>query len=159
MNLSSQSRDLDVLKSGVTSVIEAFTSSQAAVEAEPGSSGHAPHAVPQPPKLYETSEDMQRLKDWAVSVAQQGVTSRDAMIEVCAVTLPQMNNYLFVCLFVVCLSVCLSVCLFVCLFLFRACSLSWLQCEGSSLGCRSVSVRWARKPRLIQPLTGCSRTN
>lgn len=75
MNLSQLNKDMELLKSGVDAIIEVFSPSP------PLDPSHQ-QTLPLPPKLYETSEDIQRLKDWAVSVVKFGVKSRDGAIKV-----------------------------------------------------------------------------
>ena len=75
MNLSQLNKDMEVLKSGIDAIIEVFSPSP------PVDSAHQ-QTLPLPPKLYETSEDVQRLRDWAVSVVKFGVKSRDGAIKV-----------------------------------------------------------------------------
>ena len=75
LNLSQLNKDMELLKSGIDTIIEVFSPSP------PLDPSH--HLMlPLPPKLYETSEDIQRLKDWAVSVVKFGVKSRDGAIKV-----------------------------------------------------------------------------
>jgi hypothetical protein len=76
MNLSQLNKDMKVFKSGIDDIIEVFSPS-------PQVDSSQQQVLPLPPKLYETSEDVQRLKDWAVSVVKFGVKSRDGTIKVC----------------------------------------------------------------------------
>lgn len=79
MNLSQLKKDVELLKSGIEDIVEVFSPS-AAHNQSPDSSHQ--QILPLPPKLYETSEDIQRLKDWAVSVVKFGIKNRDGAIKV-----------------------------------------------------------------------------
>lgn len=75
MNLSQLNKDMELLQSGIDAIIEVFSPSP------PLDPSHQ-QTLLLPPKLYETSEDFQRLKDWAVSVVKFGVKTRDTAIKV-----------------------------------------------------------------------------
>ncbi len=75
MNFSALTKDMELLKSGIDAIVEVFS--------PPPHSPDSAHqrASPLPPKLYETSEDVQRLRDWAVSVVKFGVKTREETIK------------------------------------------------------------------------------
>lgn len=80
MNLSQLKKDMELLQSGIDTIVEVF--SPPATHNQPPDPSHQ-QVLPLPPKLYETSEDVQRLRDWAVSVVKFGVKNRDGAIKVC----------------------------------------------------------------------------
>lgn len=81
MNFSQLNKDMELLKSGIDAIVEVFSPAPSDSQSPPPDPSHQ-QVLPLPPKLYETSEDIQRLKDWAVSVVKFGVKTRNGAIKV-----------------------------------------------------------------------------
>lgn len=79
MNLSQLRKDTDILKTCVGTIVEVF--SLPAIQLPDPTHQHQ-QTVPLQPKLYETSQDVKRISDWAVSTVKCGIKTRDESIKV-----------------------------------------------------------------------------
>lgn len=79
MNLTQSQEDVKVLKSCIETVVEAFLPPTTQL---PDPTHQHQQPLPLQPKLYDTAEDVKRVRDWAVSVVKCGLSTKDASIEV-----------------------------------------------------------------------------
>lgn len=68
-----------MLKSCIDTIVEVFLPPASQL---PDPSHQHQQALPLQPKLYDTPEDVQRVRDWAISVVQCGVSTTDKTIQV-----------------------------------------------------------------------------
>lgn len=79
MNLSQVKEDVTVLRSCIDTIIEVFSPPTTQL---PDPSHQHQQKFPLQPKLYDTAEDVKRIRDWAISVVKCGVSTRDEAIQV-----------------------------------------------------------------------------
>ena len=79
MNMSQSKEDMKVLKGCIDVIVEMF--SPPATQRSDESHQHQ-QVLPLQPKLYDTPEDVKRVRDWAISVVKCGLNTRDKTIQV-----------------------------------------------------------------------------
>ena len=72
MNLTQSKEDLEALKSCIDTIVEVFLPPATQI---PDPSHQHQQSLPLQPKLYDTPEDIKRVRDWAISVVQCGVST------------------------------------------------------------------------------------
>ena len=84
MDLSQLNKDMDILKSCINTIVTIFSPE----EDQLFNPDHQhQQKFPLQPKMYETTEDAKRMRDWAISVVKCGINSRDTTIEVSVILL------------------------------------------------------------------------
>ncbi len=79
MNLSQMQEDMVVLKSCIDSIVEVFSPPPSQL---PDPTHQHQQRLHLQPKRYDTSEDVKRARDWAISVVECGVNTRNETIKV-----------------------------------------------------------------------------
>lgn len=79
VDLSQLNKDKDTLKSCIESIVKVFSP----LDEQLSDPTHQhQQKFPLQPKLYDTPEDVERVRDWAISVVKCGVDTKDKTIKV-----------------------------------------------------------------------------